>query len=87
MSKKVKIFEDEKQIYEGILTINTAILKGQIYENPKQSKDSTHFKIRMSNGKTRKQTSGIHPLLPTVRLLESLAMRYLKSMLIKMKYG
>lgn len=53
MSKKIKIFEDDKQIYEGILTINTAILKGQIYEKPKKTNDSTHFRIRMSNGKNK----------------------------------
>lgn len=51
MSKTIKIFEDDKQIYEGNLSVNTVILKGYLYENPKQSKNSTQFTLRISNGK------------------------------------
>ena len=53
MARKIKIFEDDKVIYEGTLSVNTAILKGQMYKNPKQTGKSTQFKIKISNGKNQ----------------------------------
>lgn len=51
MAKTIQIFEDDKNIYEGILSVNTVILKGQMYKNPQQMGKSTHFTIKISNGK------------------------------------
>lgn len=56
MAKTIKIFEDDKKIYEGILSVNTVILKGQMYKNPRQTEKSTQFTIKISNGKN--QTTG-----------------------------
>ena len=34
MQKTIKIFEDDKIIYERNLSVNTVILKGRIFKNP-----------------------------------------------------
>ena len=54
MGRNIKIFEDNKKVYEGTLSVNTVILKGQMYKNPKQIGKTTHFTIKISNGKNQK---------------------------------
>lgn len=52
MSKKtVKIYDDEKMIYEGSLTGNTCLLKGRLYKDPQTQGKAVHFSLQISNGK------------------------------------
>lgn len=51
MAKTLKIFEDENLIYEGVLSVNTAILKGRLTKDPQSSGKVVRFSLQMSNGK------------------------------------
>ena len=51
MAKNLKIFEDENLIYKGILSVNTAILKGRLTKDPDTSGKVVRFSLQMSNGK------------------------------------
>ena len=52
MSKKIiKIYDDEKIIYEGNLTGNTCFLKGRLYKDPKVQGKAVRFSLQISNGK------------------------------------
>lgn len=51
MAKKFKIYEDEDLIYEGILSVNTAILKGKLAKNPTTNGKAVHFSLQISGGK------------------------------------
>lgn len=51
MAKNFKIYEDENLIYEGILSVNTAILKGRLTKDPQSSGKVTKFSLQISNGK------------------------------------
>ena len=51
MIKKLKIFEDESLVYEGNLSVNTAILKGRLTKNPTVSGKATAFNLQISGGK------------------------------------
>lgn len=52
--KKVKLFNDDKLIYEGNLAVNTAFLIGRIYKNVEKFGSVYHFTIKLSNGKDEK---------------------------------
>ena len=54
MQRTIKIFEDDKIIYERNLSVNTAILKGRIYKNPTSFGESAHFTLEISGGKDAK---------------------------------
>lgn len=54
MAKTLKIFEDEKLVYEGILSVNTAILKGKLINAPKINGNIVHFTLQISGGKNSK---------------------------------
>lgn len=51
MAKKFKIYKDDDLIYEGTLSVNTAILKGKLAKGPKSSGKSVHFSLQISGGK------------------------------------
>lgn len=53
MQKIIKIFEDDKIIYERNLSVNTVILKGRIFKNPTSFGESVHFSLEISNGKNK----------------------------------
>lgn len=52
--KKVKLFNDDKLIYEGNLAVNTAFLRGRIYKNIEKFGSVYHFTVKLSNGKDEK---------------------------------
>lgn len=51
MAKKFKIYDEEDLIYEGILSVNTAILKGRLAKDPQISGKAVHFSLQISGGK------------------------------------
>ncbi len=51
MIRKLKIFEDENLIYEGNLSVNTAIFKGRLTKNPTLVGKAVHFTLQVSGGK------------------------------------
>lgn len=51
MIKKLKIFEDESLVYEGNLSVNTAILKGRLTKNPIINGKTVFFNLQISGGK------------------------------------
>ena len=52
--RKVKIFNDDKLIYERNLAVNTAILRGRIHKNVEKFGSTYHFTIKLSNGMDEK---------------------------------
>lgn len=52
--RKVKIFDDDKLIYEKNLAVNTAILRGRIHKSVEKFGSVYHFTIKLSNGKDEK---------------------------------
>ncbi|MGN1044014.1 MAG: hypothetical protein ACI4PR_04360 [Acutalibacteraceae bacterium] len=51
MQKTIKIFEDDKIIYERNLSVNTVLLKGRMSKNPNTFGETVHFTLEISNGK------------------------------------
>ena len=51
MQKTIKIFEDDKIIYERNLSVNTVLLKGRMSKNPTSFGETVHFTLEISNGK------------------------------------
>ena len=51
MQKIIKIFEDDKIIYEKNLSVNTVLLKGRLLKNPTSFGETVHFTLEISNGK------------------------------------
>lgn len=52
MAKTLKIFDDDGNlIHEGVLSVNTAILKGRLTKDPQTSGKVVRFSLQMSNGK------------------------------------
>lgn len=51
MPRTMELFDNSKKIYEGVLSVNTAIIKGNMFKNPTAVGDCTHFAIKISNGK------------------------------------
>lgn len=51
MIKKLKIFEDDNLIYEGNLSVNTAILKGRLTKAPITNGKAVCFNLQISGGK------------------------------------
>lgn len=62
MQRTIKIFEDDKIIYERNLSVNTAILKGRIYKNPISFGESVHFTLEISGGKDVKTNEWRKPI-------------------------
>ncbi len=52
--RKVKIFNDDKLIYERNLAVNTAILRGRIHKNVEKFGSTYHFTLKLSNGMDEK---------------------------------
>ena len=52
--RKVKIFDDDKLIYEKNLAVNTAILRGRIHKSVDKFGSTYHFTIKLSNGMDEK---------------------------------
>lgn len=52
--RKIKIFDDEKLIYERTLAVNTAILRGRIHKSVDKFGSTYHFTIKLSNGMDEK---------------------------------
>ncbi len=52
--RKIKIFDDEKLIYERNLAVNTAILRGRIHKSVNKFGSTYHFTIKLSNGMDEK---------------------------------
>ena len=53
MQRTLKIFEEDKIIYERNLSVNTAILRGRICKEPRSFGDTVRFTIQLSNGKNK----------------------------------
>lgn len=53
MQRTIKIFEDDKIIYEKNLSVNTVILKGRLSKNPISFGETVHFTLEISNGKDK----------------------------------
>jgi len=51
MNRSVKIFEDDRLIFERNLSVNTVILKGRLFKEPEKLGETVHFIIKISNGK------------------------------------
>lgn len=49
--KTVKIYDDEKIIYEGTLSVNTCFLKGRLYKDPQAQGKAVRLSLQISNGK------------------------------------
>lgn len=52
--RKIKIFDDEKLIYERNLAVNTAILRGRIHKSVNKFGSTYHFTLKLSNGMDEK---------------------------------
>mgnify|MGYP001034444172 FL=1 len=52
--RKIKIFNDDKLIYERNLAVNTAILRGRIHKNVEKFGSTYHFTLKLSNGMDEK---------------------------------
>ena len=52
--RKIKIFDDEKLIYERNLAVKTAILRGRIHKSVNKFGSTYHFTIKLSNGMDEK---------------------------------
>lgn len=53
--RTIKIYNDEKEIYRGSCSVNTAVLRGKICGEIKQAgKGAVKFSLRLSNGKNEK---------------------------------
>ena len=53
MQRTLKIFEEDKIIYERNLSVNTAILRGRLCKGPRSFGDTVHFTVQLSNGKNK----------------------------------
>lgn len=51
MNRSIKIFEDDRLIFERNLSVNTVILKGRLFKEPQKLGEAVHFVIKISNGK------------------------------------
>ncbi len=51
MPRMMELFDNNEKVYEGVLSVNTAILKGILFKDPKAYEHSTQFTIKISNGK------------------------------------
>lgn len=51
MTKTIKIFDEDKVIYERNLPVNISILKGRLSKNPIVFGETVHFTLEISNGK------------------------------------
>lgn len=51
MQKTIKIFDEDKIIYERNLPVNISILKGRLSKNPIAFGETVHFTLEISNGK------------------------------------
>ncbi|MDQ5983916.1 MAG: hypothetical protein RUMPE_00945 [Eubacteriales bacterium SKADARSKE-1] len=49
--RTIKIFEDEKEIYSGACSVNTALLKGRLCDKIDQYEGTVRFSVQLSNGK------------------------------------
>ena len=50
--KTIKIFENEKEIYSGACSVNTAVLRGRLCDNIDHQGDKVvRFSVQLSNGK------------------------------------
>lgn len=61
MIKKLKIFEDESLVYEGNLSVNTAILKGRLTKAPITNGKAVCFNLQISGGKNPQTDSWNKP--------------------------
>ena len=52
--RKIKIFNDDKLIYERNLAVNTAIMRGRIHKNVEKFGSTYHFTLKLSNGMDEK---------------------------------
>ncbi len=53
MQRTLKIFEEDKLIYDRNLSVNTAILRGRLCNKPRSFGDTVRFTIQLSNGKNK----------------------------------
>ena len=52
--KTLKIFDNDKEIYNGNCSVNTVILRGRIYSDLREvSKGTAKFSLQLSNGKDK----------------------------------
>ena len=52
--KTLKIFDNDKEIYDGNCSVNTVIFRGRIYSDLREvSKGTAKFSLQLSNGKER----------------------------------
>ena len=51
MNRIIKIFEDDRVIFERNLSVNTVILRGRLFKEPEKFGEGVHFVIKISNGK------------------------------------
>ena len=55
MNKKIKIFKNETNIYNGNCYVNTVIFRGRIYDEFKKvGQNGIRFSLQLSNGKDPK---------------------------------
>lgn len=83
MIKKLKILEDEALIYEGNLSVNTAILKGRLTKNPTKNGKVTYFNLQIRGGKNPQTNEWNKPTYVDCtafgELGEQISERYLKN--------
>ncbi len=53
MQRTLKIFEEDKIIYERNLSVNTVILRGRLCKEPRSFGETVRFTIQLSNGKNK----------------------------------
>ena len=52
--KTLKIFDNDKEVYSGNCSVNTAILRGRIYSDLREVRKGTaKFSLQLSNGKDK----------------------------------
>ena len=78
MNKKIKIFKNETNIYNGNCYVNTVIFRGRIYDEFKKvGQDEIKFSLQLSNGKDPKTGEWNKPTFADCTVFGELAQRIL----------
>ena len=79
MSKNIKVFKDEKEVYSGNCYVNTVIFRGRIYEDFKEiGQNGVKFSLQLSNGKNEKSGEWNSPTFADCTAFGELSKRILK---------
>ena len=78
MNKKIKIFKNETNIYNGNCYVNTVIFRGRIYDEFKKvGQDGIKFSLQLSNGKDPKTNEWNKPTFADCTAFGGIAKRIL----------